>query len=318
MQSNNKRINFDLSKYIVYFIFVLCLAVFGVWLGSSFFSVSNLLNITRQAGAIAVMAVGMVFVIGLGHIDLSISSVVAVSSLIAALIMRDIGSVALAVLAAIAFGAVIGTINGLCVTRIHMPAFLTTLGTQSILSGVAMWMTGTKAVTVTNKTFLFWFGSGQLGVVPILFIWALVAMVVGHIVLNHTSYGRKILATGGNIVSARYSGVPVKKITMSAFIFMGMLSGLAGTLYAGRAQAARWDFGNGAEMNVIAAVVLGGTAMSGGTGSAIGAVVGSFLIMMINNGLIIGGLGVAQQTLMQGVIILIAVALSELGKKKRD
>ena len=226
MQSNNKRINFDLSKYIVYFIFVLCLAVFGVWLGSSFFSVSNLLNITRQAGAIAVMAVGMVFVIGLGHIDLSISSVVAVSSLIAALIMRDIGSVALAVLAAIAFGAVIGTINGLCVTRIHMPAFLTTLGTQSILSGVAMWMTGTKAVTVTNKTFLFWFGSGQFGVVPILFIWALVAMVVGHIVLNHTSYGRKILATGGNIVSARYSGVPVKKITMSAFIFMGMLSGL--------------------------------------------------------------------------------------------
>ena len=113
-------------------------------------------------------------------------------------------------------------------------------------------------------------------------------------------------------------GVPVKKITMSAFIFMGMLSGLAGTLYAGRAQAARWDFGNGAEMNVIAAVVLGGTAMSGGTGSAIGAVVGSFLIMMINNGLVIGGLGVAQQTLMQGVIILIAVALSELGKKKRD
>ena len=112
--------------------------------------------------------------------------------------------------------------------------------------------------------------------------------------------------------------IPVKKITMSAFIFMGMLSGLAGTLYAGRAQAARWDFGNGAEMNVIAAVVLGGTAMSGGTGSAIGAVVGSFLIMMINNGLVIGGLGVAQQTLMQGVIILIAVALSELGKKKRD
>lgn len=97
-----------------------------------------------------------------------------------------------------------------------------------------------------------------------------------------------------------------------------MLAALAGALYAGRTQAARWDFGSGVEMNVIAAVVLGGTAMSGGTGSAIGAVVGSVLIMMINNGLVIGGLGVAQQTLMQGVIIIIAVALSELGRKRRE
>lgn len=101
-------------------------------------------------------------------------------------------------------------------------------------------------------------------------------------------------------------------------MMQGILAALAGALYAGRTQAARWDFGEGVEMNVIAAVVLGGTAMSGGTGSAIGAVVGSVLIMMINNGLVIGRLGVAQQTLMQGVIIIIAVALSELGKKRRE
>ncbi|HIV26221.1 MAG TPA: ABC transporter permease [Candidatus Scatomonas pullistercoris] len=317
--SSKKKSRFDISKYVVYIIFVLCIAIFGIWLGDSFFSVTNLLNVVRQSGAIAVMAIGMVFIIGLGHIDLSISSVVAVSALLIGVILRSTGNIFLAMLAALGFGALVGLCNGLCVTRLHMPAFLTTLGVQSILTGIAMWMTGTKAVPITNDTFLYWFGSGQVGgVIPILLFWAVAAMIIGHIVLSYTSYGRRVLASGGNVTAARYAGVNVKRVTVTAFMMQGILAALAGALYAGRTQAARWDFGEGVEMNVIAAVVLGGTAMSGGTGSAIGAVVGSVLIMMINNGLVIGRLGVAQQTLMQGVIIIIAVALSELGKKRRE
>lgn len=315
MQFNSKKI--DISKYIVYIIFVLCLIIFGIWLKGSFFSLSNLLNITRQAGAVSVMAIGMVFVIGLGHIDLSIGSVVALSSLITAYILRDTGNPVLAVIVAIGFGAIVGLFNGLCVTTIGMPAFLTTLGSQAILTGIAMWISATKAVPITQKGFLFWFGSGTIGQVPILLFWAVGATVVGYIVLNNTSYGRKILATGGNATSAKYSGVRVNKITVLAFIYNGCLAAIAGTLYAGRAHSARWDFGSGVEMNVIAAVVLGGTAMSGGTGSAIGALIGSFLIMMIDNGLVIGGLGVAQQTFMRGIIIILAVALSEIGRMKK-
>lgn len=315
MQFNSKKI--DISKYIVYIIFVLCLIIFGIWLKGSFFSLSNLLNITRQAGAVSVMAIGMVFVIGLGHIDLSIGSVVALSSLITAYILRDTGNPILAVIVAIGFGAIVGLFNGLCVTTIGMPAFLTTLGSQTILTGIAMWISATKAVPITHKGFLFWFGSGTIGQVPILLFWAVGATVVGYIVLNNTSYGRKILATGGNATSAKYSGVRVNKITVLAFIYNGCLAAIAGTLYAGRAHSARWDFGSGVEMNVIAAVVLGGTAMSGGTGSAIGALIGSFLIMMIDNGLVIGGLGVAQQTFMRGIIIILAVALSEIGRMKK-
>ncbi len=315
MQFNSKKI--DISKYIVYIIFVLCLIIFGIWLKGSFFSLSNLLNITRQAGAVSVMAIGMVFVIGLGHIDLSIGSVVALSSLITAYILRDTGNPILAVIVAIGFGAIVGLFNGLCVTTIGMPAFLTTLGSQAILTGIAMWISATKAVPITHKGFLFWFGSGTIGQVPILLFWAVGATVVGYIVLNNTSYGRKILATGGNATSAKYSGVRVNKITVLAFIYNGCLAAIAGTLYAGRAHSARWDFGSGVEMNVIAAVVLGGTAMSGGTGSAIGALIGSFLIMMIDNGLVIGGLGVAQQTFMRGIIIILAVALSEIGRMKK-
>lgn len=315
MKFNSKKI--DISKYIVYIIFVLCLIIFGIWLKGSFFSLSNLLNITRQAGAVSVMAIGMVFVIGLGHIDLSIGSVVALSSLITAYILRDTGNPILAVIVAIGFGAIVGLFNGLCVTTIGMPAFLTTLGSQAILTGIAMWISATKAVPITHKGFLFWFGSGTIGQVPILLLWAVGATVIGYIVLNNTSYGRKILATGGNATSAKYSGVRVNKITVLAFIYNGCLAAIAGTLYAGRAHSARWDFGSGVEMNVIAAVVLGGTAMSGGTGSAIGALIGSFLIMMIDNGLVIGGLGVAQQTFMRGIIIILAVALSEIGRMKK-
>lgn len=315
MKFNSKKI--DISKYIVYIIFVLCLIIFGIWLKGSFFSLSNLLNITRQAGAVSVMAIGMVFVIGLDHIDLSIGSVVAVSSLITAYILRDTGNPVLAVIVAIGFGAIVGLFNGLCVTTIGMPAFLTTLGSQAILTGIAMWISATKAVPITHKGFLFWFGSGTIGQVPILLLWAVGATVIGYIVLNNTSYGRKILATGGNATSAKYSGVRVNKITVLAFIYNGCLAAIAGTLYAGRAHSARWDFGSGVEMNVIAAVVLGGTAMSGGTGSAIGALIGSFLIMMIDNGLVIGGLGVAQQTFMRGIIIILAVALSEIGRMKK-
>lgn len=315
MKFNSKKI--DISKYIVYIIFVLCLIIFGIWLKGSFFSLSNLLNITRQAGAVSVMAIGMVFVIGLGHIDLSIGSVVAVSSLITAYILRDTGNPVLAVIVAIGFGAIVGLFNGLCVTTIGMPAFLTTLGSQAILTGIAMWISATKAVPITHKGFLFWFGSGTIGQVPILLLWAVGATVIGYIVLNNTSYGRKILATGGNATSAKYSGIRVNKITVLAFIYNGCLAAIAGTLYAGRAHSARWDFGSGVEMNVIAAVVLGGTAMSGGTGSAIGALIGSFLIMMIDNGLVIGGLGVAQQTFMRGIIIILAVALSEIGRMKK-
>lgn len=315
MKFNSKKI--DISKYIVYIIFVLCLIIFGIWLKGSFFSLSNLLNITRQAGAVSVMAIGMVFVIGLGHIDLSIGSVVAVSSLITAYILRDTGNPVLAVIVAIGFGAIVGLFNGLCVTTIGMPAFLTTLGSQAILTGIAMWISATKAVPITHKGFLFWFGSGTIGQVPILLLWAVGATVIGYIVLNNTSYGRKILATGGNATSAKYSGVRVNKITVLAFIYNGCLAAIAGTLYAGRAHSARWDFGSGVEMNVIAAVVLGGTAMSGGTGSAIGALIGLFLIMMIDNGLVIGGLGVAQQTFMRGIIIILAVALSEIGRMKK-
>ncbi len=318
MQSNTKgRKKIDINDYMVYIIFVVVLTIFAVWLGGTFFSMSNILNITRQAGATAVMAVGMVFVIGLGHIDLSIGSVVALSAMIIAMILRTTNNIILALAAGLALGAVVGAFNGFAVVKLKMPAFLVTLGVSSVIRGIAMWTTNTKAVPIVNKTFNHWFGAGDVGVVPVLFLWTILALALGYFVLEWTPFGKRTMATGGNYMASKYSGVKVELITFQVFIIMGVISALAGALYAGRMQTARWSYGDGVEMDVIAAVVLGGTSMAGGNGSIVGAVVGALLINMINNGLVIGGFNTAQQIIMKGIIIILAVALGSVKTKKR-
>ena len=136
--------------------------------------------------------------------------------------------------------------------------------------------------------------------------------------LNKTSFGKKVLATGGNEVAAKFTGIKVNKTKLLTFVMSGAFAAFAGILYSGRMQAGRYTFGDGDEMSVIAAVILGGTSMAGGTGSVIGAFVGSMLMGMINNGLILAGLSVSQQTIIRGVIIILAVALSNISRKKKD
>lgn len=318
MQSNTKgRKKIDINDYMVYIIFVVVLTIFAVWLGGTFFSMSNILNITRQAGATAVMAVGMVFVIGLGHIDLSIGSVVALSAMIIAMILRTTNNIILALAAGLVLGVAVGAFNGFAVVKLKMPAFLVTLGVSSVIRGIAMWTTNTKAVPIVNKTFNHWFGAGNVGVIPVLFLWTILALALGYFVLEWTPFGKRTMATGGNYMASKYSGVKVELITFQVFIIMGVIAALAGALYAGRMQTARWSYGDGVEMDVIAAVVLGGTSMAGGNGSIVGAVVGALLINMINNGLVIGGFNTAQQIIMKGIIIILAVALGSVKTKKR-
>lgn len=318
MQSNIKaKKKIDINDYMVYIIFVVVLTIFAIWLGGTFFSMSNILNITRQAGATAVMAVGMVFVIGLGHIDLSIGSIVALSAMIIAMILKATNNIFLALAAALGLGAAVGAFNGFAVVKLKMPAFLVTLGMSSIIRGIAMWTTNTKAVPIVNKSYNYWFGAGSIGAIPVLLLWTILALLIGYFVLEWTPFGRRTMATGGNYMASKYSGVKVELITLQVFIIMGVISALAGALYAGRMQTARWSYGDGVEMDVIAAVVLGGTSMAGGSGSIVGAVVGALLINMINNGLVIGGFNTAQQIMMKGVIIIMAVALGSVKTKKR-
>jgi ribose transport system permease protein len=308
----------DWSRYIVYIAFVVVFLFLSVWLGGrGFLSINNILNITRQTSMITIMAVAMTFVIGAAQIDLSIGSIVALSSLVCALALRLTDNIILALFSSVAVGFLVGAINGLLITKLGIPAFLATLGMMGIIRGIGMWITNMAAIVITNETFNFVFGVGNIGsVFPVLLIWTILFVVCGVILLNKTPFGKKTLATGGNEIAARFTGINTDRVKLVTFIMSGSFAAFAGILYAGRMQAGRYTFGEGDEMSTIAAVILGGTSMAGGTGFVIGTLIGSLLMGMINNGLILGGLSVSQQTIVRGVIIILAVALSNVTRKR--
>ena len=304
--------NINISKCMVYIIFLVVLSLFAIFIGGSFFSLNNILNIIRQTAVVSMIAVTMTFVIAIGEIDLSVGSTIGLSGLMAALVLQSTGNIPLAILAALAVGLVVGLINGLLIVALNLPSFLVTLGMQMVLVGTSMWITNTTAIPIGNTTFTFIFGGGSIGKLPLLLLWVLITGAVGYIVLNRTPYGKKVLAVGGNATSARYSGINVKKIVVYVFVYSSLMAALGGMLYAGRMSSGRYTFGDGLELDAIASVILGGTSMAGGNGSIVGAIIGSLLIGTINNGLMFFGLSTAQQTVAKGAIIILSVALSAL------
>lgn len=304
--------NINISKCMVYIIFLVVLSLFAIFIGGSFFSLNNILNIIRQTAVVSMIAVTMTFVIAIGEIDLSVGSTIGLSGLMAALVLQSTDNIPLAILAALAVGLVVGLINGLLIVALNLPSFLVTLGMQMVLVGTSMWITNTTAIPIGNTTFTFIFGGGSIGKLPLLLLWVLITGAVGYIVLNRTPYGKKVPAVGGNATSARYSGINVKKIVVYVFVYSSLMAALGGMLYAGRMSSGRYTFGDGLELDAIASVILGGTSMAGGNGSIVGAIIGSLLIGTINNGLMFFGLSTAQQTVAKGAIIILSVALSAL------
>ncbi len=320
MQSRktNSLKNVQWDKYMVYIIFIVVFALFAIALGDKgFLNKNNILNILRQTSMISVMAVAGVFVMGAAQIDLTVGSVAAMSAMIVSMILRSTNSIPLALVTALAFGCAIGMINGLLVTKLGLPSFLATLGIMQMVRGGAMWITDTAAVPIDNELYCQVFGVGTVLGLPVLIVWTILFYIAGIILFNRTPFGRHVLATGGNEVSANYSGINTVKVKITAFMMSGAFAAFAGIMYSGRLQAGRYSYGNGDEMSVIASVVLGGTAMSGGTGSVIGALFGSILMGMINNALILANLSSAQQTMVKGAIIVLAVAISNIAQKKR-
>lgn len=301
---------FDWRQYVVYIGFGLVFIAFSVALHDrGFLSTVNLLNIIRQTTMITVMAVAVTFVIASAEIDLSVGSVAGLASVIAALAVANYG-VLTGVVAGLMTGVVVGLVNGTLVTRVGIPSFLVTLGMLGIAQGVAMWVTGAAPVPILNDTFNNLFGSGSLGPIPSLVMWSAMVVAFGHIVFTKTSFGRKVLATGGNESAARFSGINTKRIKLLALTMSSVAAALAGMLYAGRLQSGRFQWGQGDELSVIAAVILGGTSLFGGKGTIVGSLIGSLLIGVINNGLILMGLEFSQQLIIRGLIIILAVALA--------
>ncbi len=300
----------DVRQNVVYVGFLVIFLFFSVTLwDTGFLSSRNLINIVLQTAPATVMAVGLVFVLSAGEIDLSFGSIVAVAALVGAVVMQE-ASALVGIAAALAAGCVIGAINGAFVAFLRLPSFLVTLATMGLFAGVARTLTDLRSIPITNEAFAGFFGSGSLFGIPSLVLWTVAVVALGHLVYRHTTFGAHVVATGDNAAAARACRVKVTRIRLSVLVLSGACAALAGLLYAGRIQGARYTLGEADLMIVIAAVIVGGTKLNGGKGSIIGALFGSLLMGMLNNGLILMGLSVSQQLIVRGLIILAAVAIS--------
>jgi ribose transport system permease protein len=306
-----QRISSDWRQAIIYIGFLVVFAFFAITLhDKGFLQQTNLLNIVRQTATISVMAIAMTFVLSAAEIDLSVGAVAGLASVTTAMGIETFGLVG-GILIGLATGLVVGTVNGLLTTRVGIPSFLVTLAMLGIARGTAMFVSDTAAVPVLDETYNNVFGSGDLGPIPTLLVWTLVLGAVGHVALKKTPFGRQVLATGGNKTAARYSGVNVRSIQMRVLLISGLAASIAGMLYAGRLHSGRFQLGEGDELSVIAAAVLGGTLLFGGKGTVVGSIMGALMIGLINNGLILMGLEFSLQLIARGVIILLAVAAAK-------
>ena len=305
--------SFMTSGGMLYVGFVALIVIFAI-ASPVFLTPENFANIGRQTTLVSIMAVGMSLVIISGEFDLSVGSVMALAGVVAALAMQRFGDVWLVgAVVALATGAAVGLINGLLTTVLSIPSFLITLGSLSIARGLALLATGTRPVNILDESYYAIFGEGQLLGIPVPIIWTIVVAIAGIVLLHYSTFGRQIFATGGNQTAARYTGIDTRRVKTLCLIIAGTLAGLAALVLTARSHAARPDAGAGIELDVIAAVILGGAALAGGRGTIIGALIGSLMIGVLNNGLNLVGVDPSLQLAVKGLIIWFAVAL---GRRK--
>ena len=310
MLSLNQLKQFALQREaFIYYIFFFVLCFFAIVLhDTAFLTLSNFMNIVKQTAPLTIMAVGLTFALAVGHIDLSIGSTVALSALVGALLLQHTG-IPLAVFGALLVGLTVGLINGLLIERLQVSSLLITLGTMGIITGIARQITNLESVPIINQDFTFFFGSGKVLGMPILLLWTLIIGGCAYIILKKLAAGRHLLAVGGNPTAARAMGIKVTRIRLYALIASSMAAALAGLLYAGRLHGARYTLGEADLLTVIAAVAIGGTSLFGGRACIIGAILGTWLMGIINNGLILSGFSTNEQMIARGVILVIAVAI---------
>ncbi len=311
-------------------IFLIVLAVVFTIQQPAFASERNFWFLLRQSFVYGILAVGMTFVILTGGIDLSVGSILCFAGLIGAAVAkgsgwRDVGSpdpggvaVLLAALAAMAVGAGAGLIQGFAIAKLKVPAFVVTLGGLAAWRGAAQVFSQGQPINKFSDDYRFW-GSGFIlnDVVPVPVAIFAVFVVLGYLILRFTTYGRSIYAVGGNPEAARLSGLNTTWLIMSVYVISGFLAGLCGFLLTARLGAAEVVAGNGYELTVIAAVVIGGTSLFGGDGSVLGTLVGTLLIGVLNSGLAINNVNPYYQPIIIGIIVVLSVYLDQLAKRRR-
>jgi len=320
--ASKRRATVTSKKNVVFRIFqgretgvlmALIVLVIGLsFLGQNFFTTRNIFSILRAVSFEGIAALGMMLAMITGGLDLSIASNMALSGIVVSLLMVSGVPVFLAVLIAVIGGMGIGLINGVIITRIGLGPIITTLAMMSVVRGVGYMVT--KGLPVVNLPASFtWLGQGLIaGVIPVPIIFFLIVAVLIHLIQRYTVFGYQLYATGGNEIASRYSGVQTKKVILIAYILSGALGALGGVLLIARLGVAQPSIASGYELAIIAAVIIGGTSLSGGIGTVLGTVLGVLIIGVIRNGLTLANIGGYYIQFANGLLILAAVVINRL------
>ena len=318
---------FSLRRFQSLFALAIMVGALSI-LSDNFLTPDNGWNILRQISVNLCLSIGMTLVILSGGIDLSVGAILGLAGAVAAGLLKHgvtlaaVGArleftVTGAVVAGIAVGAAAGWFNGFAITRFRLPPFVATLGMLSIARGLTMLWTGGFPLTSLGPTFGF-LGTGAFLGMPMP-VWIMLALVAGFVVVTRrTRFGRHIYAVGGNERAARLTGLNVPRIKLAVYTLAGALAGVAGLIVTARLDSAQPNAGLGYELDSIAAVVIGGTSLSGGRGSVMGTVLGCLIIGVLNNGLFLLNVSPFWQQVIKGGVILLAVAIDKMNARGRD
>ncbi|MDI3548566.1 MAG: ribose transport system permease protein [Halanaerobiales bacterium] len=309
-----EKLNLDVLRGLSSFIGLIVLCVLLAIISPVFLTVTNILNILVQVAVISVIAAGATFVILTGGIDLSVGSILGLCGVVSAGVLKATGSPVLAILTGILLGALLGLINGTVISIGKVPAFVTTLGMMSVARGLAFIYTHGRPISGFPDSFRF-IGSGYLGNIPFPVIEAIIIFVIAAYILKKTPFGRYVYAIGSNEIATRLSGIKTNKHKIMVYVISGLLSGFAAIMFIGRINSGHPLGGDGYELDAIAAVVIGGTSLSGGKGTVMGTLIGALIMGVIRNGLNLLNVDAFWQGVVLGVVIVAAVLIDQRSKK---
>lgn len=308
-----KIVRFNLG--ILIGLLIMCIGL--TFISDSFATSTNIFNVLRQISVNVFLACGMTMVILIGGIDLSVGSVIAISGCLCAGLITNNGIPSgLAIILAIIIGTLVGAVNGLIIANTKIPPFIVTLAMMNIGRGFARIYTNATTILVNDELFI-WIGSGKIfGEIPVQLLFMVVVVIITGLILNKTKFGRNIYAVGDNQQAAVYSGINSKKVIFLVFTLSGLFAACAGILSAARTFSGQFNVGDGAEMDAISAVVLGGTSMTGGVGRISGTLIGCLVIGILNNGMNLMGIDSSWQYVVKGIVVLLAVYIDYIKKEK--
>lgn len=309
------KLSFSYLEKIIPFIGLILLVIIISILNSAFLEPSNLFNLLRQVSINGLIAFGMTFVILTGGIDLSVGSTLALSSAMVAILMVSGVDSIIALLLGCIFGAILGAINGLLITAGKMAPFIATLATMTVFRGLTLVVTDGNLITNLNGSYAFQlFGRGYFLGLPVPAVTMFITFIILYILLHKTVFGRQTYAMGGNEKAAFISGIKVNRIKIMVYSLAGLMSAMAGAILTSRLNSAQPTAGMSYELDAIAAVVLGGTSLTGGKGRIVGTLIGVLIIGVLNNGLNLLGVSSFYQQVVKGVVIIIAVLIDRKNK----